>query len=164
MKSKYTFHFYAVIAAAAFLCLLGEIYPVTTEWREYRPSFLLLVGVYFSLMFPEKMTIWHAWMAGLVLDVLKFGVLGQHALAMAIAVYAVNVLYKRIRMYTFFQQMLLLFALSMINAMAISWVYMLAGYPMQGLSTLMVSGLMTALCWPAVFLILEKCTVRYRMV
>jgi rod shape-determining protein MreD len=69
-----------------------------------RPSWVLMVLIYWTIANPEQVNVGIAWMIGILLDVLQGTLLGEHALAMTIVIYFVVRMVSRLRMYPLMQQ------------------------------------------------------------
>ena len=61
------------------MCL--RIAPLSGDLALLSPDWVLLVLIYWALYLPERVGIVHAWIFGLLTDVLLGRMLGQYALA-----------------------------------------------------------------------------------
>lgn len=127
---------------------------VPTELDYLRPDWVALVLVYWIIALPHRVGIITAWTVGIVVDVLMGGLLGQHALAYVIIAYISGSLYQRLRMFSVWQQALIVFAMLGINQLINFWIDSLAGLTEWKLWYLLpaVSG---AFLWPWAFLFLR---------
>jgi len=89
-------------AIAFFLMLL----PMPAHWSAFKPVWPLLVFFYWALLWPAQLNVGSAWMIGFTIDLINGTLLGEHALAMTVAVYLVLSRYRQIRMYPILQQAL----------------------------------------------------------
>ncbi len=80
---------YLLIAASFLLALLVWLLPLRSEWAFWRPPMLLLLTIYLLFMRVRYVGVVLAWFVGLYIDLMFGQVLGQHALAMSLAVYLV---------------------------------------------------------------------------
>jgi hypothetical protein len=81
-----------------------------------------LTAIYWALAYPRRYGLALAWSAGLVLDVLKGGVLGQHALAMTVAVWLALRFHLRLRIFPIWQQTVAVGALIAVHQFLVFWV------------------------------------------
>jgi rod shape-determining protein MreD len=72
------------VALSALLALTLAILPLPNALAPFRPDFLVLVVLYWSIESPRAGGLTLAFFAGLALDVIQGVVLGQHALALTL--------------------------------------------------------------------------------
>jgi rod shape-determining protein MreD len=80
-----------------------EVTPLPAELAIWRPPWLAMTAIYWALAYPRRYGLALAWVRGPVLDVLKGGVLGQHALAMTVATWLLR-FHLRLRVFPIWQQ------------------------------------------------------------
>jgi rod shape-determining protein MreD len=93
--------------------------PPISPWR---PPWLALTAIYWALAYPRRYGLALAWCAGLVLDVLKGGVLGQHALAMTVATWLTLRFHLRLRLFPIWQQTVAVVAVIAVHQFLVFWV------------------------------------------
>lgn len=99
-----------------------EVTPMPADLASWRPPWLALTVIYWALAYPRRYGLALAWFAGLVLDVLKGGVLGQHALAMTIATWLTLRFQLRLRVFPIWQQTTAVGALIAMHQFLVFWV------------------------------------------
>lgn len=132
---------------------------VPPELGFLRPDWVAMVLVYWLIALPHRVGILSAWATGLIVDVLLGSLLGQHALAYVIIAYIALNLYQRLRMFTVWQQALVLFALLGLNQLINFWIENIAGDAEWRMWYLMPA-LAGAFLWPWVFLLLRALRIR----
>jgi len=141
---------YASLAAAIILMIL----PLP-EWAQlYRPNWMALVLIYWSMALPKRVGLWFAFFSGIVLDTSLGTLLGQHTLALVIVVFFNLNFYQRIRVLALAQQAIYVFALLLINQVVVAWVEGIMGRPTP-LLAYFGSPLVGMLIWPWVFVVLR---------
>jgi rod shape-determining protein MreD len=99
------------ITVAVALVLTIVPLPVPHTLDMFRPSFLLLTVLYWSIAAPWAGGIGLGWFAGLLLDIFKGPVLGEHALILSFMAYIFVREHQRIRSKPLLQQaMIVMFA------------------------------------------------------
>lgn len=83
--------------------------PYWADW--FRPEWVVLVVMYWSLTISSRVNVGVAWLVGLLLDVLYNVPLGQHALALVLVTYFTVRFSARLPFFSFWQKMLVLFGL-----------------------------------------------------
>ena len=101
------------------LAIILQVLPLPDWLSAVRPSFVVMVVIYWSIFAPHAGGIFAPWLAGLVLDVFKGDVLGQNALSVALVAYFVMSFHQRMRNHTLVQQSLSVFAMLMINEIVV---------------------------------------------
>lgn len=104
-----------------------ELTPLPADLATWRPPWLALVMIYWVLRYPRRYGLALGWTAGLVLDVLKGGVLGQHALAMTVATWLALHFHLRLRVFPVWQQTMAVGVLVLAHEFLVFWVDGVAG-------------------------------------
>ncbi|MDH2924060.1 rod shape-determining protein MreD [Nicoletella semolina] len=71
------------------LTFMLEIMPWPVGFQGLRPSWLILVLVYWALALPNKVSVGTAFIAGIIWDLVLGSILGIHSLVLSIAIYFV---------------------------------------------------------------------------
>jgi rod shape-determining protein MreD len=95
---------------SALIALMLTVLPLPPWLDLFRPAFLVLTVLYWSIAAPRAGGIGLGWFSGLLLDVFQGPVLGQHAMALALVTYITSREHQKIRSKPAFQQSLLIFA------------------------------------------------------
>ena len=98
---------YRVIYSTFFLGLLGAIYPLPIILNAFRPDWMVLIIFYWVLALPHRISIGHAFILGILLDLLLGSTLGMHSILFSLLAYMVSISYQRIRYFTLVQTTLL---------------------------------------------------------
>ena len=135
---------------------------IPPEIGYLRPDWVAMVLIYWVLALPHRIGIATAWFVGIVMDVLLGSLFGQQALAFVIVAYLVTSLYQRLRMFTIWQQALVLFAILGVNKLIYFWIESIVDSADWSMWRLLpaVSG---ALLWPWVFMTLRYLRRRAKM-
>lgn len=108
--ARRTSHWFAPAATVA-VALMLAIIPLPDAARPFRPDWVAVVLLYWSLIEPRRYGLLTAFWLGIVLDTLSGSLLGQHSLALLIIVYLSQRLYLRIRTFPASQVAILVIAL-----------------------------------------------------
>jgi rod shape-determining protein MreD len=132
-----------------------QLPPDAPHWLTWaRPNWLVLVVFYWVMAVPHRIGLIAAWVIGLLVDVLHGELLGLNAFTLAALTYVTWSLYERLRMYTIVQQAFVLLLLATAAEIARHLVHVLT---LDVDVTVAIAGpaLVTALIWPAGYLILR---------
>jgi rod shape-determining protein MreD len=145
---------YLVIHASLVIALILMILPLPDWAQIYRPNWMALVLIYWSMALPGRVGPWFAFFSGIVLDTSLGTILGQHTLALVVVVYFNLNFYQRIRVLALAQQAIYVFALLLINQVVVAWVEGIMGRPTP-LIAYFSAPLVGMIIWPWVFVILR---------
>lgn len=125
------------------------------EWMKYaKPDWVMLVLFYWCLAVPHRIGVGCGWLSGIVLDILYYSLLGQHAVGKAfVALIAVSI-HRRVRLYGLWQQCILVFIVASIDIGFTVWVYQLTANTEIRL-VFWQSALTSCLIWPIVYNVLR---------
>lgn len=111
---------YGYFVLSIILAMILRILPLPTSLDTINPDWVLLVLLYWVMITPERFGVVNAWTIGLLVDVLTGRLLGQYALAYALACY-VCIKLKRLRNYALLQQSLLIFLILFLSQAMLFW-------------------------------------------
>jgi len=150
------------IAISLIIAMLLSILPLPAAVQIFMPEWLLLTLIYWSMALPHRIGVGIAWGLGLLLDVLRDTLLGQYALVMALAIFLTIHMHQRIRVVPLWQQSISVFVLCLTYMQTIFWIK-----GMQGLApdfwTALISPVVSALIWPAVFMFMRNLRRYYQV-
>ena len=145
---------YLVIYLSLLVALVLMILPLP-EWAQiYRPNWIALTLIYWSMALPKRVGLWFAFFTGIILDTSLGTLLGQHTLPLIIIIYINLNLYLRIRVLALAQQAIYIFALLLIDQVIVAWVEGILGRPTPVL-TFLAAPFIGMLIWPWVFVVLR---------
>ncbi len=147
-----------VIALTFVVAMVLAILPmpdsVPVELGYLRPEWVVLVLIYWVIALPSRVGILVAWSVGLIVDVLLGSLLGQHGIAFIIVAYIASSLYQRLRMFSLWQQSMIVFAIVGLNQLINFWIESIVGIGDWNMWYLLAS-VISALLWPSVFFLLR---------
>ncbi len=141
-----------IFSFAVALALMIMPLPSLLTWL--RPDWLALTLIYWCIALPHRVGIFSGFGAGLALDVIRGGLLGQYAAAYAVIAFLAVKLHRRMRNFPVWQQALTVFVMLILGQLVVLWVKGVINEPVPTWSYWLpsVTGL---LLWPLVFLILR---------
>lgn len=132
------------------------------EWAiPWRPYWVALVMIYWSLSFPAQIGVLAGWVVGLLLDVLLGNLLGLHALGLSIITYITLLMHRRARLWPLWQQAAIITAILLNDRVIALWIRGLLGQSVGGWE-FWVSPLVGGLLWPWVWSVLNALQTRRR--
>lgn len=127
--------------------LLLTLVPMPYWAAEYRPQWVALLLIYWTLIAPARVGVFSALAAGLVLDVLTGTVLGQHALSLSVVGFLAVELRQRVLPFPGWQQALSVWVLLLVERLLSLWILGATGQPTPSL-VYWVPTLIGMLLWP----------------
>lgn len=143
------------------VALMLSIAPMP-EWAEpFRPTWVVLTLIYWSMTLPNIYSVGSAWITGLVLDVAQGTLLGQHALAISLVVYITVKFHLQLRQFPMLQLSATVFALLALYQFILFWINGVAGVNSAAITYWgpVISG---AVIWPALNFVLSGVRQRAR--
>ena len=145
---------FLVIYLSLFVALVLMIMPLPDWAQIYRPNWMALVLIYWSMALPKRVGLWFAFFSGIILDTSLGTLLGQHTLALVLII-AINMnFYQRIRVLALAQQAIYVFVLLLINQVVVAWVEGVLGRSTP-LLAFFAAPFIGMLIWPWVFVVLR---------
>ncbi|MBD3671255.1 MAG: rod shape-determining protein MreD [Gammaproteobacteria bacterium] len=151
-----------IIALSFILALVLTIMPLPELIEPFRPAWVPMVLIYWSMALPNRIGVALGWLVGLFLDVATGALLGQNALALALLAFLTLQLHQRIRVYPLGQQALSVLMLIALYQILVVWVRGIIGHPPESWLYWMQS-LTSMLFWPVVFVVLRGVRRQYKV-
>ena len=135
----------AIVSFIAALML--SIVPLPGWLEIWRPDWVALTLIFWSLALPRRISLGSAWIAGLALDTLRGALLGQHAVGLTVISYFTVKFHLRLRVFPLGQQTITVALLLAIYHFILFWIDGVAGQTEMSLGRFapVISG---ALIWP----------------
>ncbi|MEA3273965.1 MAG: rod shape-determining protein MreD [Pseudomonadota bacterium] len=149
-----------VILITLAIALLLTILPIPEGGADFRPPWVAMTLIYWSLALSNRVGVFWAWSTGLVLDVTVGTVLGQHALSLSVMAYLAVELHQRIRVFPVLQQAISVWVLLLVERLLSLWVIGATGQPTPTLWYWMPT-FVGMLLWPWIFIVLRDVRRRF---
>lgn len=143
--------FYLFLGLGVILTLI----PLSESFEPFRPPWISLILIYWSLEGPRPISLGFAFTVGLLVDVLLASLLGLHALQWVVLMFLTARFSSRIRFSSPFRQMLTVLFLLLNERFILLWVLLLRGERDLGLG-LWMPAIIGALIWPWLFVFLSR--------
>jgi rod shape-determining protein MreD len=114
-------------ALSLVLTLTLSLVPLPHVISSFRPDWVAVVLLFWSLTAPRRFSLLTAFWVGIVLDTLSGSLLGQHALALLVIVYIAERLHLQIRVFPVSQLGLTVLALLGLYEFILFWIDGVAG-------------------------------------
>lgn len=112
----------SLIAAFALTML-----PLPDMIDPFRPDWVLFMLIFWTIRLPDRYSVGTAWLAGIILDVVQGTYLGQHALALSIAVFITAKFHLQMRVFPLPQLTMTVVALTALYQFLLFWINGVAG-------------------------------------
>jgi rod shape-determining protein MreD len=149
---------FLTVMAAVLLSLL----PLPAVLLPFKPYWVAMVLIYWSLETHEIISLGLAFLTGLVLDVLSGSLMGLHALSLVVMVFLVQRFRSRLRFFPPWQQALSVLGLLVNDRIILIWITVLLGEPLPTWKY-WLSPLVGMALWPWLFLLLDRIRSRMRL-
>ncbi len=154
--------YYGLIIFSIFAAFVMALMPLPISLEHFRPDWVLLVLMYWSLALPHRVNIGWSWVVGLLIDLATGSPLGVHSLTYAITIYITASNYQKIRNFSVWQQAMLISVFLALHHLLQFWLhhFLLDVYFSPQFLWPVLTG---SLCWPWLFLLLRKYRRHFRI-
>jgi rod shape-determining protein MreD len=154
---------YGVIYSSLFFGLIFAIFPLPIIFNAFRPDWMILLIFYWVLALPHRVGIVHAFVLGLLLDLLLGSILGMHSLLFSILAYVISVNYQRLRYFTLVQTTLLVGGFILVSKLSLY--FLTSSFQEIILFKHYFWSIFTSmLIWPWFFLFMRYIRIHYKVV
>lgn len=150
-----------LMLASLVLAFLLQLLPLPVAMLPFKPWWVGLVLVYWTIEVPERAGLGLAFAFGLAGDIVTGELLGEQALRLVVLAFIVLRFRARLRFFPIWQQTLAVFALLLNDRVVTLMVRGFAGEPMPP-ATFWMSPLTGMLAWPFVYLLFDDVRTRLR--
>lgn len=137
-----------LIASSFIIALMLSVFPMDVDWRWFRPEFVALMVIYWSMYAPEYVGIPVAWCIGLLQDIIEFSLLGPNALGLSITAYLCQLFCQRIGSCSVWQQAGYVFILIGVYLLCSNYVGIIASKQITAPPFFLFGALVSAFLWP----------------
>jgi len=143
------------VVAFSFLAafLLGGL-PLPGWLERFRPDWVAMVLIYWRLALPHRFGIGTGWWIGLLVDVGRGALLGQHALAFAAVAYLAGQTHRRLRLFSPWRQAFSVLVFLLVKQFLVFWISGVIGYPPRD-GWYLAPAVGGMICWPLLFVVLR---------
>ena len=149
--------FFLTVITAALLSLL----PVPEMLLPFKPYWVALVMIYWSLETTDMVSLGLAFFIGLLFDILTSSLMGLHGLSLVVMVFLVQRFRSRLRFFPPWQQALSVLGLLVNDRIILIWITALLGESMPTWQY-WLPPLAGMVLWPWLFLLLDRIRARTR--
>jgi len=144
------------------VAVLLSLLPLPDFLLPFKPYWVALVVIYWSLETHDMISLGLAFLIGLVVDVLSGSLMGLHALSLVVMVFLVQRFRFRLRFFPPWQQALSVLGLLVNDRIILIWITALLGEPLP-IWKYWLPPLVGMALWPWLFLLLDRIRARTRL-
>jgi rod shape-determining protein MreD len=134
--------------------LMLTVMPLADSVEPFRPDWLALIVIFWTMQLPRTWSVGSAWIIGIVLDASYGTLLGQHALALCVIAFATVRFHLLMRVFPLSQLTATIFALLALYQFILFWVNGVAGVSAPTI-TYWAPVITGTLIWPFLFIFLS---------
>lgn len=139
--------------------LAATVLPLPGWLELLRPDFVALTMLWFCLLSPRQTGLFHAWGAGLAVDVFRGVLLGEHALALIVITFVASKLRLQVRAFPPLQQTAVILALLWFYEFLLFWIDGVSGHPITDWRRWLAVPVGAA-CWPLITTLYARVAAR----
>lgn len=145
------------IALAFFIMII----PMSESLSALRPFLLAQVMMFWILETPGKMGLGRVFLIGLLLDVVSFSMLGEHAFRLLLMAGIVHQVRNQFRFYPIWQQSLAILAILYLDQVLLAVIRLFQGLQQQPIEA-WLSPVLAFLIWPWLYMFLDNLHLQSR--
>jgi rod shape-determining protein MreD len=131
------------------------IIPINPALKWLRPDLVTMILIYWVANAPNQIGVIFAFMVGILFDLLTGMLVGSMGLTLAIVAFFTMNLRIRLRIYRFWQKLIIIMLLVACSQLIRLWIQMLIGHPPASFMY-WLSSISSALLWPVLCMILDS--------
>ena len=153
---------FLLITISIFFALVMALMPLPISFEPYRPDWVLMVLMYWSLAVPHRLNIGTAWVVGLLIDLASGSPLGVNSLTYSVCIFITASNFQKIRNFSLWQQSILIALFLTLYHLMQFWLnhFLMGVYFSPHYMWPVLTGM---LCWWWIFLILRKYRRHFRI-
>ncbi len=151
---------YFIIWSSFAIALIFQVTPWPSDFAVFRPSWLILVTIYWVLALPDRVNVGTALILGLLWDLILGSTLGVRGLMMSLLIYVVALNFQMIRNVSLWRQAFMIFGLTIAGRLIEFWCEAVVSGASFNVS-LLYSGITNFLIWPWLFSFLRHIRQTY---
>jgi rod shape-determining protein MreD len=136
--------------------------PISIDYRWLYPDWVILVLIYWVVFAPNIIGVISGFIVGISLDLFSGQLFGAMGLTLSTVAFLTSVLRSRLRIFRFWQQVIIISVIIGFSQLIRLWIQLLVGHPPTSLAYWFSTVVSTSI-WPLVYLLLHSYRHTFKM-
>ncbi len=158
MEVSKRLHF--IVITSIFFGLILNIIEIFLFNQFAKPPIVLMILIYWTLAYPNVVSLGYAFIVGIIMDIIQFMPLGHSALSFSLTIFLTIKFHPQIRLHSYINKMISILFLLVPYFIISTWLINFYGMSLN-LNNIVFSLIASIILWPIIFVCLRFLRIKY---
>ena len=158
MEVSKRLHF--IVITSIFFGLILNIIEIFLFNQFAKPPIVLMILIYWTLAYPNIVSLGYAFIVGIIMDIVQFMPLGHSALSFSLTIFLTIQFHPQIRLHSYINKMISILFLLVPYFIISTWLINFYGMSLN-LNNIVFSLIASIILWPIIFVCLRFLRIKY---
>ena len=158
MEVSKRLHF--IVITSIFFGLILNIIEIFLFNQFAKPPIVLMILIYWTLAYPNVVSLGYAFIVGIIMDIVQFMPLGHSALSFSLTIFLTIQFHPQIRLHSYINKMISILFLLVPYFIISTWLINFYGMSLN-LNNIVFSLIASIILWPIIFVCLRFLRIKY---
>ena len=158
MEVSKRLHF--IVITSIFFGLILNIIEIFLFNQFAKPPIVLMILIYWTLAYPNVVSLGYAFIVGIIMDIVQFMPLGHSALSFSLTIFLTIQFHPQIRLHSYINKMISILFLLVPYFIISTWLINFYGMSLN-INNIVFSLIASIVLWPIIFVCLRFLRIKY---